>query len=53
MKSLFSVKQDAQNYLALEGEEALAKATTRAEQVGQQNQQMTKIAEEARKLGDA
>ncbi|XP_015116033.1 laminin subunit gamma-1 [Diachasma alloeum] len=43
---------EAEDYLATEGASALAEAKKRAEQVGQQNQQMTNIAQEARVLAD-
>ncbi|XP_076248690.1 laminin subunit gamma-1 [Calliopsis andreniformis] len=43
---------DAEDYLATDGATALADAKNRAEQVGQQNKQMTSIAQEARVLAD-
>ncbi|XP_034942261.1 laminin subunit gamma-1 [Chelonus insularis] len=43
---------EAEDYLATEGATALEDARKRAEQVGQQNQQMTEIAQEARLLAD-
>ncbi|KAK0177645.1 hypothetical protein PV328_001679 [Microctonus aethiopoides] len=43
---------EAEDYLAGDGATALADAHKRAEQVGQQNQQMTEIAQEARVLAD-
>ena len=43
---------DAEDYLATSGATALAEAKSRAEQVGQQNKQMTTIAQEARVLAD-
>ncbi|XP_012268511.2 laminin subunit gamma-1 [Athalia rosae] len=42
----------AEAYLATEGRTALNEARNRAEQVGQQNQQMTEIAQDARVLAD-
>ncbi|KAH0534833.1 laminin subunit gamma-1 [Cotesia glomerata] len=43
---------EAEDYLATDGATALSDAKKRAEQVGQQNQQMTEIAQEARILAD-
>lgn len=43
---------DEEDYLATDGATALADAKSRAEQVGQQNKQMTSIAQEARVLAD-
>ncbi|XP_024947566.1 laminin subunit gamma-1 isoform X2 [Cephus cinctus] len=43
---------EAESYLAIDGATALADARKHAEQVGQQNQQMTEIAQEARILAD-
>ncbi|XP_031846744.1 laminin subunit gamma-1 isoform X2 [Nomia melanderi] len=43
---------EAEDYLATDGATALADAKFRAEQVGQQNKQMTAIAQEARLLAD-
>lgn len=43
---------EAEDYLATDGASALAAAKLRAEQVGQQNQQMTAIAQEARVVAD-
>ncbi|XP_014222768.1 laminin subunit gamma-1 isoform X2 [Trichogramma pretiosum] len=45
--------QEAQDYLETEGNSALEDARRRAEQVGQQNQQMTQIAQEARTVADS
>lgn len=43
---------DAEDYLATAGTTALSEAKLRAEQVGQQNKQMTSIAQEARVLAE-
>ncbi|XP_014601707.1 PREDICTED: laminin subunit gamma-1 isoform X1 [Polistes canadensis] len=43
---------EAEDYLATDGATALTEAKLRADQVGQQNQQMTDIAHEARILAD-
>ncbi|XP_011142346.1 laminin subunit gamma-1 [Harpegnathos saltator] len=43
---------EAEDYLATDGASALTDAKLRAEQVGQQNQQMTAIAQEARLLAE-
>ncbi|XP_033323034.2 laminin subunit gamma-1 isoform X1 [Megalopta genalis] len=43
---------EAEDYLAMNGTSALIDAKSRAEQVGQQNKQMTAIAQEARGLAD-
>lgn len=44
--------QEAEDYLATDGQTALAEAKKRAEHVGQQNQHMTEIAQEARSVAD-
>ncbi|XP_058793265.1 laminin subunit gamma-1 [Phymastichus coffea] len=43
---------EAEDYLAIDGQTALAEAKKRAEHVGQQNEQMTLIAQEARSVAD-
>ncbi|XP_014218984.1 laminin subunit gamma-1 isoform X2 [Copidosoma floridanum] len=43
---------EAEDFLATDGQSALAEARKRAEHVGQQNQQMTAIAQEARAVAD-
>ncbi|EFN65099.1 Laminin subunit gamma-1 [Camponotus floridanus] len=49
---IFDQLKEAENYLATDGANALAAAKLRAEQVGQQNRQMTSIAQEARVLAE-
>ncbi|XP_001604560.2 laminin subunit gamma-1 [Nasonia vitripennis] len=44
---------EAEDYLATDGQSALAEAKKRAEHVGQQNEQMTAIAQEARSIADS
>lgn len=45
-----NILQDALDYLNTDGKEALQKASERAAEFGQQNQQMSDIADEARKI---
>lgn len=49
---IFDQLKEAEDYLATDGASALTAAKLRAEQVGQQNQQMTSIAQEARLLAE-
>lgn len=52
LDKIYEQLNDAENELATRGATALNDAKKRAEQVGQQNQQMTLIAQEARSIAD-
>ncbi|XP_033223143.1 laminin subunit gamma-1 isoform X2 [Belonocnema kinseyi] len=52
LDKIYAQLSDLEDYLNIDGQAALKDARKRAEQVGQQNQEMTDIAKEARTLAD-